>query len=139
PPCCPGHVPFSEPATGYGMPEVPLTTRSETADPRDTLPEVRLELRSGTQSTTYPLGDVSFLIGTVPGCDLRIPGTELPPVLCLIARRPGAVTVRKLTATQPILVNGRPVSSATLTHGDKVSAGGVELSVTIEMAAAAPG
>ena len=39
----------------------------------------------------------------MPGCDLRLPGTNLPPVVCLIARQPDGVRLRKLAPTLPIL------------------------------------
>ena len=32
--------------------------------------------------TVYEVGDGGFLVGSVPGCDLRLPGANLPPVLC---------------------------------------------------------
>ncbi|MCI0458184.1 MAG: hypothetical protein L0Z62_14565, partial [Gemmataceae bacterium] len=96
--------------------------------------EVRLEVRQGTgRPSPYDLGD-TFLIGTVAGCDLRVGGADLPALLCLVARLPGAVTVRKLAATVPVQVNGRPVVSATLVHGDRVTVGPVELVVHIEPA-----
>ncbi|MFO0925644.1 MAG: hypothetical protein U0736_01225 [Gemmataceae bacterium] len=48
---------------------------------------VRLEVRmGGARPAVYEVGDGGFLIGSVPGCDLRVPGTGLPPVICLIAR-----------------------------------------------------
>src|SRR5262249_13363761 len=39
------------------------------------LPAVSLELRTGSAlPTTHEVHDVGFLVGTVPGCDLRLPG-----------------------------------------------------------------
>jgi chromosome segregation ATPase len=91
---------------------------------------VRLELRQGTnRPTLYEVAEVGFLIGTVPGCDLRLPGADLPPVLCLIARHTNGAILRKLVPTLPILVNGKPVSSGVLAHGDRVTLGAVELLV----------
>src|SRR5262249_16331257 len=77
------------------------------------------------------MADVGFLVGSVPGCDLRLPGTALPPVLCLISRSPEGVFLRKLAPAQPVLVNGRPVSATPLNDGDRVTLGAVDLLVHI--------
>src|SRR5258708_40338328 len=61
------------------------------------LPVVRVEVRAGkAKPTVYEVGDGGFLVGGVPGCDLRLPGPNLPPVLCLIARQPRGASLRKL-------------------------------------------
>ena len=93
---------------------------------------VRLEVRvGGGRPAVYEVGDGGFLVGTVPGCDLRLPGANLPPVLCLVARQPGGASLRKLAPVQPITVNGRPVSSTYLADGDRVGVGAAELVVAI--------
>src|SRR5947209_3421874 len=82
----------------------------------------------------YDLAGEEFLVGSVPGCDLRLPGTSLPPVVCLITRQPDGVRLRKLAPTLPVLVNGQPVSQnalTPLTHGDVVSVGAVDLHLDI--------
>jgi hypothetical protein len=126
------------------MAEVPLTTAQSqaTAAARAAPPEVRLEVRTGAgPATTYAVGEAGLLIGAVPGCDLRLPGPDLPPLLCVIARQGGAATLRKLAPTFPVLVNGKPATVSPLTQGDRVSAGPVEIVVHIEATStqAAPG
>src|SRR5207302_8048119 len=102
------------------------------------LPTVRLELRyAAAKPTTYEIGDVGFLIGGVPGCDLRLPGPNLPSVVCLITREPHGVSLRKLAPFQAILVNDQAVSLAQLNHGDRIAVGQVELIVQIEAVAVA--
>ena len=45
------------------------------------LPSVRVDVRNGTaRPALYDITGEEFLIGSVPGCDLRLPGTNLPPV-----------------------------------------------------------
>ncbi|MSQ97064.1 MAG: hypothetical protein EXR98_21270 [Gemmataceae bacterium] len=110
------------------------TQTNSPADWADLLPEVQLEVRtSGTRPATYALGDVDFLIGGVPGCDLRV-GAETPTVLCLLARHPAGVTLRKLAPTQSIFVNGQGVSQRELADGDRVQIGIVEIHVRISPA-----
>src|SRR5262249_2563336 len=85
------------------------------------LPAVRLEVRAGSgRPTRYEVGEGGFLIGSVPGCDLRLPGANLPPVLCLIARHAAGASLRKLAPVHPLTVNGRAVTSAPLTTGDTI-------------------
>jgi len=101
------------------------------------LPDVHLDVRQGgTRSATYALGDVDFLIGGVPGCDLRI-GTDTPGVTCLLARHPAGVTLRKLAPTQSISVNGQNVAHAELADGDRVKIGTLEFTVHLTPARAA--
>jgi chromosome segregation ATPase len=109
------------------------STRTATADAD--LPDVCLEVGNGTaRPSRYVVAEAGFVIGTVPGCDLRLPGTEGPGVLCLVARRPGGAIVRKLSPTLPLLVNGKAVATADLASGDRVKAGPVEMVVFLEPA-----
>jgi hypothetical protein len=108
-------------------PSPPSSPAAPSAAP---LLEAYLELRYGVaRPRTYPIAEAGFLIGTVLGCDLRLPGADLPPVLCLIARRREGVGIRKLVATQPVLVNGHSVSQMLLADGDRITVGPVELLV----------
>jgi hypothetical protein len=101
------------------------------------LPVLRLELRQGTnRAVVHEVAEAGFLVGTVPGCDLRLPGSDLPPVLCLISRHEGGVSLRKLVPTQPVMVNGRPVTRSALAQGDRVTIGPVEIAVQIQPAVA---
>jgi chromosome segregation ATPase len=100
------------------------------------LPNVRVEVRNGSSRPSfYDVTGEEFLVGSVPGCDLRLPGTNLPPVVCLIARQPDGIRLRKLAPTLPVLVNGQPISQTaptTLTHGDCISIGAVDIHVAID-------
>src|SRR5688572_10601338 len=85
------------------------------------LPTVRLEVRQGGRSVPYLFDQVDFLIGAVAGCDLRVPGADLPAVLCLLARHPDGVRLRRLASTQVLLLNGQAVSRAELKGGDRLT------------------
>ncbi len=100
------------------------------------LPEVHLDVRQGSgRSASYTLDHVDFLIGAVPGCDLRVPGADLPPVLCLITRLPGGAKLRKLAPTQVLLVNGETATNADLADGDRITLGAIDIFVRIQDAA----
>jgi chromosome segregation ATPase len=99
----------------------------------EALPEVTLEIRPGAgRASTFTISHVDFLIGTVPGCDLRVPGSDLPAVLCLLARRPGGVTLRKLAPTQVILVNGQSGPQFDLHNGDRITLGAMDIFVRVQ-------
>ena len=106
------------------------------------LPVVRVEVRSGpAKPVVFDVNGEEFLIGSVPGCDLRLPGTNLPPVVCLIARQADGVRLRKLAPTLPVLVNGQPIgqsTASTLVHGDCISIGNTDIQVAIEYSFGAP-
>src|SRR5215207_9915687 len=102
------------------------------------LPTVAIDVRqNGAHAATYALEGIDFLIGSVPGCDLRIAGTTAPAVVCLFARHPGGLSLRKLSATQSILVNGNSVSQHDLADKDRVQVGLLDIVVRITPANAA--
>jgi hypothetical protein len=97
------------------------------------LPTVSVELRTGSAlPTTHDIHDVSFLIGTVPGCDLRLPGAGLPSVVCLLSRQPSGLVLRKLAPVLRITVNDKPATTAPLSDGDRIKIGPVELHLRIK-------
>jgi trichohyalin len=104
---------------------------ASSADWTEALPAVTLEVRQGAaRSASFALDAVDFLIGSVPGCDLRL-AADAPAVLCLFARHPAGATLRKLAPTQSILVNGQGASVRELADGDRVQIGQVEIQVHI--------
>ena len=95
-------------------------------------PTVSVELRTGSAPpTVHEVHEVNFLIGTVPGCDLRLPGAGLPSVVCLLSRQPTGLMFRKLAPVLSITVNGTPASAAKLADGDRIKIGSVELCMRI--------
>lgn len=99
------------------------------------LAAVRLEVRSGAgRATAYEVGDGGFLIGSVTGCDLRLPGSNLPPIICVIGRTDSAASLRRLAPVLPILVNGKAVASAYLRNGDTIAIGPIEIVLTVHPA-----
>src|SRR5262245_18651281 len=103
------------------------------------LPSVRLDVRTGTGTvTSYSVGETGFLLGTVPGCDLRLPGSNLPPVVALITRQPGGASVRKLAPIGGLLLNDQNATHSPLRDGDQITLGPVSITVSITPAASVP-
>jgi chromosome segregation ATPase len=98
-------------------------------------PPVRVEVRhGGAPPVGFDVLNDEFVIGSVPGCDLRIPGNNLPPQVCIIQRTSEGAQLRKVAPALPILLNGSPIAPngvADLTHGDVISVGAVDLHVAI--------
>ena len=116
--------------------------RSPQQRPSPPAPSVRVEVRHGSAP---PVGfDVTgdeFVIGSVPGSDLRLPGANLPPQVCAIQRTPEGARLRKLAPALPILLNGSPLAptaNAALKNGDIVSVGPVDLHVSMGLGIALP-
>lgn len=101
---------------------------------------VRLEVRlPGSRPSFHEVSAAEFLIGSVAGCDLVIPGADLPPVLGVIARTEDGLRLRKLAPNLKLNVNGKSVHHAPLTDGDAIGIGSAEIRVHIPaMAAKAP-
>src|SRR5947209_20559930 len=70
-----------------------------------------------------------LLIGSVAGCDLRVPGTGLPPVICLLSVASDGLCVRKLAPAFTLRLNGERLTSDRLQPEDHLTIGGVELVV----------
>jgi chromosome segregation ATPase len=96
-------------------------------------PAVRLELRHGSaRSVVYDVTGEEFVLGSAVGCDLRLPGSGLPPLLAVLSRQPDSVRVRKLAAAAPLLLNGQPFQTASLHPDDTLTLGPLTLTVHIE-------
>jgi chromosome segregation ATPase len=99
---------------------------------------VRVEVRHGNAPPVgFDVTGEEFVVGSVPGCDLRLPGANLPPEVCVIRRGTEGVRLKKLAAALPILLNGSPLApagQALLRHGDVISVGPVDLHVVLTFA-----
>lgn len=119
-------------------------TRADSPRPPDSAatpaaaPILRLEVRLGLgRPAVHDVQETGFLIGTVPGCDLRLPGADLPPLLCLLVPHGQGLLLRKLTATAPVSVEGQLRPNSILVHGDKLSVGPAQI-VVLQTAGAHP-
>ena len=88
----------------------------------------------------YPLREGSLLIGRHPSCHIVIPGRNVSKqhLQCYIQNN--VVTIRDLGSSNGTTVNGNPVTSCVLKHGDELALGGYRLvlDVTADAPAAPP-
>jgi predicted component of type VI protein secretion system len=112
-----------------------MTAPRPNPTPPTRLPPVRLEVRTGSgQSLSHDFDGEELLIGGAPGCDLRLPAPNLPPVVCQISRRPDGIRVRRLAPGIPVLLNGAllPGNIPTVAaDGDRLAVAGVEIALTV--------
>jgi chromosome segregation ATPase len=106
---------------------------------RPELPRVRLEVRTAAgRVLTYDFGADEFLVGSAPGCDVRLPAGA-PPVAVQFARKPDGARLRRVAAGLPVLLNGAPLPAGTTTplhDADSVTVAG--LTITAHVRAATP-
>lgn len=104
--------------------------RKASPHPETAASVLRLELRQerhvlATLVTQAP----AVVLGTVAGCDLRLPSTDLPPLVCLLSWEASGVRLRKLAAALPLLVNGNLCSETLLRPQDRIQIGSFEVQV----------
>jgi chromosome segregation ATPase len=96
---------------------------------------VRLDVRVGSgRPASYQMAGGEFGIGGAEGCDVRLPGTHLPPLVCQIARTPDGLRLRKLDPAFPVLLNGAPVAAGTpvpVGNGDRIAVGPADVTVSL--------
>jgi|GEM_PF-2169633 len=75
----------------------------------------------------YPLREGSFFVGRHPSCEIVVPGRNVSKkhIQCFV--EDGAVTIRDLGSANGTFVNGSPVTSCIIKHGDDISLGGYHL------------
>ena len=82
---------------------IPIPRREASIDADAT----HLEIRLGSgRVVSYPMASDEFLIGGATGCDLRLSGSNVPPVVCQFTQSDDGLRVRKLAPNATVLLNG---------------------------------
>lgn len=89
---------------------------------------VRLTDRTG-RAKQFRLNAKGLILGSAPGCDIRL-DPSVPPVLVLLAACPGGVLIRRLAPLARIEVNGQPWQAGICPYPARVSLG--EILVELE-------
>lgn len=94
-----------------------------------------LDVRVGAgRPVRYAFAGPEFKVGGAAGCELRLTGANLPPLVCQITRTPDGLVLRRADPAFPILVNGTPAPADTdipVGHGDRVAVGSADVTVHI--------
>ena len=95
---------------------------------------VSLDVRIGSgRPTRYEFEGTEFSVGGAAGCDLRLPGANVPALVCQIARTPNSLFIQRTDTAFPVLLNGNFLTTNTsptrLNHGDQIAVGSVDVTV----------
>lgn len=106
----------------------PLSALPTTPDESTDSLLLTLEVTRGhTMYPHRPVAGPRFLIGSGVGCHLRLGGPDLPTLHSLIVIDSAEVTLESIALEPPLIVNGRRVTSASLSHGDRIEVGPFQL------------
>ncbi|MFO0891398.1 MAG: FHA domain-containing protein [Isosphaeraceae bacterium] len=93
---------------------------------------MRARLVSLCGHPTIHLTKTMTLVGRQDCCDVRIGSSRISRCHCCLVIEDGEVIVRDLNSTNGTHVNGRPVASSPLLHGDVLAIGHLKYRVTVE-------
>jgi S-DNA-T family DNA segregation ATPase FtsK/SpoIIIE len=82
--------------------------------------------------TEFPLASARLLIGRAPTADVRLEDPSVSHEHAAIELGSHGFGVRDLASTNGLRVNGAPVESSRLKHGDRIEIGGCELQYVLE-------
>lgn len=88
--------------------------------------ELRIS-RAGNSHDQFYLPEGKSTIGSSPSCHIRLEGSTVRPLQCLVVRKDSEITVTRWAAG--ILLNDSDFTTATLSLGDRLSVGDYELSL----------
>jgi hypothetical protein len=101
---------------------------SESGRPTSLETHLVLEIcRGRTEHPLRPVQSPRFLIGSSSRCDLRVGGTELPPLFALIFVEGADIWIESIAPAPPLRVNGRVETSVRIADGDRITIGPIEL------------
>lgn len=99
------------------------------------LPKVTIHiLRGKAARKSREMKGPTLLVGSESTCDVQMRSQEVGGKHCLISRRGPRVIVTELDPQFPVYLNGASVHEAEIVHGDKLTIGPFELSVSLENA-----
>jgi tetratricopeptide (TPR) repeat protein len=99
---------------------------------------MRLTSNEGGVPQSYPLREGSSIIGRHPSCHICVPGRNVSKRHLQVYVENGVVTIRDLGSANGTMVNGNPVTSCVLEHGNEISLGGYRLVLDMNDAEGAP-
>ena len=89
-------------------------------------------LSGGLQGTDYPIEHASTLVGRGPGVDLAFDDETLSRQHASIEFADGGLRLRDLGSLNGLSINGSPVNSGELKHGDRFQLGNLAFQLIVE-------
>jgi hypothetical protein len=87
-----------------------------------------LEISRGqTRNPLRPVKNNRFMIGAAACCDLRLGGTEMPPLHSILLVGDSGLWIDAVAESPALLVNGRRQKSCEVNAGDEIEIGGIGL------------
>ncbi len=109
--------------TVTNRPELPPTA-ADPSVPLDRAPRMILEIcRGRTRFPQRPISGPRYFIGSGPGCDLRLGGTDFPALHSLIQTRENGVWFETLADAPAVRINGDVTHGEWLRDGDRIEIG----------------
>lgn len=102
---------------------------------------VRLTVRTGSQAgQVISFRRLPFVIGSEPGCHLRVTSAAISPRHCVLQAGPGGIVIKDLGSTSGTWIDGvRIESSTSIGDGDELRIGALTLAIRVEALATAKG
>lgn len=94
-------------------------------------PRVRLTATDDGQEKSWDLTDPVTLIGWGESCAVKLIDTTMSKVQCLIVNTGSAVLLRDVHSPKPTVLDGETVTFSTLSDGQVIGAGKIELTVHV--------
>jgi hypothetical protein len=90
-------------------------------------PLLTLEISRGrTRFPQRPVSGARFFVGSGEACDLRLGGTDIPPLHSLIQIKGRQFWIEPVAPEPPLLINGQATQGEWLREGDVLSIGGFQ-------------
>ncbi len=91
-----------------------------------------VEVAGGAEGNEHAIGAQRVVMGRGPDVDLAFDDEEMSAQHAAFEQTRGGVTVTDLDSTNGTRVNGQPVTTCVLAHGDRVDIGGHAFELLLE-------
>lgn len=94
---------------------------------------VSVRIASG-RTAEFSLNRGELLIGGAEGCDIRLPGSQIPSLVGQLIQDSSGVQLRRLVPTFPVLHNGSPLTGSApqlLKTGDRIAIGSADITLDL--------
>jgi pSer/pThr/pTyr-binding forkhead associated (FHA) protein len=91
-----------------------------------------VEVQGGAEGNEYPIEGERIVVGRGPGVDLAFDDDEMSAQHAVFEHSRGGLTLTDLDSTNGTRVNGEPLTTRALAHGDRIELGGHAFHLLLE-------